>query len=258
MNCLDFRRRLLADPFANDADLLAHEAACADCAPFARELRSQELKLRSLLQDVAPPPGLAERVQLAARAEQRSNLQQRWWLGVAATLMLAVGVSMVSLWSTSIEREQVGLAQSVLYHIEDEASHLREAQAVSPDRVRSVFARFGAELAGDIGPVNFAAECLMRHRNGVHLVMPGRMGPITVFFMPGETPASVLPVTSERFAGQVLPTSWGSIAVVGENGESIEGLGERLANAVRWPEGLTDDRGLTNIATLDGARIAQQ
>ena len=69
--------------------------------------------------------------------------------------------------------------------------------------------------------------------------MPGERGPITVFFMPGEMTASTLPVQSARFSGKVVPASWGSIAVVGEAGEPLDGLAERLASKVDWPsEGL--------------------
>ena len=236
MNCLDFRRRLLTDPLAGDEDLLAHEATCTTCAPFARDLRAREIRMRSLLQNVVPPPGLAERVSLAARFQQRAERRRQWWYSAAAGVLLAVGVSMASLFSTSIERTNVALAQSVINHIEDEASHLRAAHPIPTTRVNGVFERFGAELAADIGPVHFAAECLMRQRNGVHLVMPGRMGPVTVFFMPGEMADTTMPVASARFNGEIVPTHWGSIAVVGEAGESVDGLGERLAAAVRWPD----------------------
>ena len=41
MNCLEFRRRLLTDPLSGDEDLLAHEATCAACAPFAQDLRAR-------------------------------------------------------------------------------------------------------------------------------------------------------------------------------------------------------------------------
>jgi hypothetical protein len=171
---------------------------------------------------------------------------------------MAVGVSMVSLFSTSIERGNVALAQSVINHIEDESRHLREVQAVSSGRLNRVFERFGAELAGNIGTVNFAAECLMRNRTGVHLVMPGQMGPITVFFMPGEMTESSMPVSSTRFSGKILPTAWGSIAVVGENGEPLDGLGERLAAAVNWPKQDQAESGLLGRGFVTGARIAQQ
>jgi len=142
----------------------------------------------------------------------------------------------------------------VLNHIDDEAHHLREAGPVAGQRVKFVFARFGARLNGDIGQVNFAAECLMRKRNGVHLVLPGVQGPVTAFFMPGEHTERVLPVSSERFAGHVVPTAWGSIAVVGEHGEPLEGLAQKLAGAVEWP---APDSGLVGgISTAP--LIAQQ
>ncbi|MGB5571569.1 MAG: DUF3379 family protein [Sedimenticolaceae bacterium] len=236
MNCLDFRRRMLADPFCRDEDILAHESECPACAPFAREVRAQEVHLRSALQDIAPPQGMAERIQLAARFDQRATVRRRWWYSAAATVLMTIGVSMVSLFSTSLDRSNVALAQSVINHIEDESNHLREARPVSVGRLNHVFERFGAHLAGNLGTVNFAAECVMRKRNGVHLVMPGKMGPITVFFMPGEMTEAEMPVSSARFSGRIVPTSWGSIAVVGESGESLDGLGERMAAAVDWPQ----------------------
>jgi hypothetical protein len=260
MNCLEFRRRLLADPLCKDEDLLAHEAECPACAPFAQDVRAKEIRLRSILQAVAPRPGMAERIQLAAGFERRAATRRRWWYGAAASVLLAIGVSMVSLMNTSIERGNVALAQSVVNHIEDEAHHLREAQALPARRVNLVFKRFGAKLAADIGPVNFAAECLMRNRNGVHLVLPGTAGPITVFFMPGETPPGVLSVSSPRFQGRILPTEWGSIAVVGEQGERLDGIGERLAAAVQWPQpqaGVVESTVAgRRLATL--ARVTQQ
>lgn len=260
MNCLEFRRQILTDPFCKEVAALAHEAECASCAPYARDIRAQEIRLRSALQEVSAPEGMAERIQLAARFEQRSIVQRRWWYSAAASMLMAIGISMVSLFSTSIERGNVALAQSVINHIEDEAHHLREARPVSDERLHHVFERFGAELADniDIGQVNFAAECLMRDRTGVHLVMPGKMGPITVFFMPGEMAESSMPVNSARFAGKILPTAWGSIAVVGEAGEPLDGLGERLAAAVHWTQRDLAKSDLFGRGVGGGARLTQQ
>jgi len=257
MNCLDFRRQLLTDPFCKDVELLAHEAECPSCAPFARDVRAQEIRLRNALQAISAPEGMAERIQLAARFDHRSTVQRRWWYSAAAAVLMTIGVSMVSLLSTSIERGNVALAQSVINHIEDESHHLREVHPVTAGRINRVFERFGAEVAGNLGTVNFAAECLMRDRTGVHLVMPGQMGPITVFFMPGEMTASNLVVDSTRFSGRILPTSWGSIAVVGESGELLDGLGERLAAAVRWPQSTTVESDLFGRGTLFAAGFTQ-
>lgn len=254
MNCLDFRRRLMSDPFEQDTSLAAHEDACGACAAFARELRADEVRMRALLNDIDPPSGMADRIQLAVGFERRSVQRQRWWYAAAAGVLMAVGVSMVSLWTTSVERGGLTLAQSVIHHIQDEAAHLHEAGVESGARVAGVFQRFGAQLAGDIGPVLFAAECLMRQRNGVHLVLPGKRGAITAFFMPGEMTLETLPVESERFIGEIVPTAWGSIAVVGENGEVLDGLGERLAAAVEWP---TADPGVARSELAGGHLVGR-
>jgi hypothetical protein len=235
MNCLDFHRLLLADPFSKDEAALAHEAECEACAGFARELRAQEVQLRALLQSPKAPEGLADRVRLAAGFEQRAADRRRWWYAAAAGVLLSIGVSMVSVVTTSLERSHLVLAQSVLDHIDDESHHLREVGPVSGGRLKYVFKRFGADLVADIGQVNFAAECLMRTRNGVHLVIPGERGPVTVFFMPDEHLDAPVAVDSERFDGTILPTPWGSLALVGENGEQLDGLGDRLLAAVAWP-----------------------
>lgn len=258
MNCLEFRRLLMADPMTGDEAAMAHEAECRECAGFGREIRGQEVRLRALLQEVRPPEGLAERVQLAARFEQRAAGRRHWWYAAAASLLLTIGVSMVSLLSTSLERGSVVLAQSVLDHVEDESNHLREVRAISDGRLKWVFRRFGADLVADIGPVNFAAECLMRTRNGVHLVVPGKMGPITVFFMPGEHVDSPVQIASARFQGTIVPADWGSVALVGENGEALDHLGRRMLAAVSWPVPGERVSGVVRQRELVAAITAQQ
>jgi hypothetical protein len=236
MNCLESRRLLLQDPYQHNEELLEHEANCSECARFAAEAREQESLLTSVLQAPAPPPELAENVRLAVRLERRVDSGRRIWFAAAASVLLAVSVSMVSLFDKHDTREHMALAQNVIYHIEDEATHLRTPGPAAPQRVHAVLARFGAELTGDIGRINFAAECVMRDRTGVHLVLSGKHGPVTVFLMPGERPKDMMPVDSDRFHGEIMPTQWGSIAVVGEKGEEIGSIANRVAQAVRWPE----------------------
>lgn len=255
MNCLEFRRRLLEDPLTSNEALAGHEDECEQCARYAREQRTAETRLRAMLSDISPPPELAENVQLAIRLDSRKRSRRQVWYATAASVLLIVSATIASLVSERWERGNMALAQSVLYHIDDEALHLRAAGPIPDQRVKFVFARFGASLKADIGQVNFAAECLMRKRNGVHLVLPGERGPITVFFMPGEQTEQALPVSSTRFQGYIVPTEWGSIAVVGEQGEKVDGLGERLARAVQWPSG---DSGLVGSRLPVTPLVAQQ
>jgi hypothetical protein len=234
MDCVTFRRRLLEDPSRGDADLLTHESGCTGCAEFARRTRADEARLRAALQ-VAPPPELVERIQLAASFEKPERRRERHWLAAAAGVAL-LGVGLSAAWFlTPLERRGLSLADSVLHHVRDETHHMREVGPVPGWQLEALFAAYGARLTGELGTVNFAARCIMRKKTGIHLVLPGEAGPVTVFFMPDEFAASVDAVADSRFSGYIEPAPWGSIAVVGEAGEPLEGMAERLLSKIEWP-----------------------
>jgi len=234
MDCAEFRRRLLQDPLAGDPALEAHERACPDCAGFARRARADEHRLRAALR-VSPPPDLAERVGRALAEEQAGRRPRAALpLGLTAGILLLLGALLVPA-PGPVPGQGQALAAAVLEHLQRETEHLEAAGPVAGTRVAALFGRFGARLEAGLGRVNFAAECPMRRGTGVHLVLPGSLGPVTVLFMPGDTPLEVLPVRSGRFQGRVTPTLWGSIAVIGPPGEPLEGLETRVRRAVRWP-----------------------
>lgn len=251
MDCVTFRRRLLEDPLRNEAAFLAHEQACEGCAEHARRVRASEIKMRALLH-VAPPPELAERIQLAANLDSPGAQPRRRWLQLAAGFAMLASALTIGWFISPADRYTFTLADSVLNHIHDEAHHLREVGPVTPNQVGTLFARYGAHLTGELGEVNFAAHCLMRKKTGVHLVMPGNYGPITVLFMPEETLSEPIQVGDTRFAGYVQPTAWGSIAVVGEVGERLNGFADRLLRRVIWPATLSDT---SAYPTSDNPRV---
>lgn len=246
IDCVTFRRRLLENPQQDTRAMARHEASCPTCAAYAQQVRSTELQLAKLF-DVDVPPELSERIQLAVSFERSPSQRRRrpLWLATAASLLLAVFIGVLWLHERQpIERPlQVTLSESVLHHINDEIHVLRQPGPVGPYKVERVFSRFGAAVTGPIGPVSFAAECKMRNKTGVHLVIPGEMGAITVMFMPGEMTDHQEVIVTERFTGKILPTSWGSIAIVGEKGEHLDLLARRLQETVEWPARVS---GLTN------------
>lgn len=234
MDCLTFRRKLLEDPLRQEKELLAHENDCDQCADFARRTRAQEVQLRALLNEINPPPELADRIHLAASFERPPFWHARRWIPVAAGVLLVVATLTIGWFVSPLERQAMSMADSVLDHMHDEIHHLHEVRSVTPARLANLFAQFGAAVVGDLGRLNFAAECLMRRKNGIHLVMPGRKGPVTVFFMPDETPAQYTRLSDASFDGYIVPTSWGSLAVVGIKKEPLEGVADRMLRAVNW------------------------
>jgi len=116
----------------------------------------------------------------------------------------------------------------------DEPDHLAARHDLGTQRVATVLARLGGGVSGDIGEVWFADVCAIRKALGAHLVLAGRTGPVTVLVMPGERLSHRLIVVAPGFNGVVLPTSYGSLAVVGRPGETLEDRVATLQRRLVW------------------------
>jgi len=229
MNCLEFRRQLLADPKLKSAELAEHRLACAACARFGARTQAMEHSLKETLQ-VDIPDGLASRILLRQRLEARRQVFWRRGLwAFAATMVLSVGLAMYFPRSAPLSLEA-----SVLAHVEDEQRHMLAHDNVSMEAVNQGMQKYGARLVQAVGTVNFAMDCTMRKTKGFHLVLQGDHGPVTVLVMPGDYIAQRKTVADQRFQGVVMPTRNGSMAIVAENGQDLAQMEQRLHSALQF------------------------
>ena len=221
----------MVDPRCRDREFLSHQAVCPDCAKQAKRALAFEDKLREAI-DVPLPQGL-ERP--AALPHGPNFVRQPRWLAMAASLFLAIGVAF---WMGRSGQfggdESVALDVAVLNHITRELHHLHEQGDIRPARVQALLAGFGGDVRGDIGHVSFASACDMRKARGVHLVLAGARGPVTVLVMPGEYVVESVTVRSPDYRGVVVPIVSGSMAVVGEPQEPVDQMVQRLRRRVVW------------------------
>src|SRR6185312_15169972 len=91
MDCLEFRRRLAAEPLSRDLALHAHRGECAACAAAWERAQQAERELLDALA-VPVPAGLTERILLAqATGERRQHMsRRRFALALAASLLVAL------------------------------------------------------------------------------------------------------------------------------------------------------------------------
>lgn len=250
MICPDFRRRILQDPFANDADLLQHEENCPACADYAREVRAQEVQLRALLNNTPVPADLPDKIRHKLGIKKRRQTWFRMAWAMAASLFVVVG----SFWLVNINSgllgEPVPLAQNVLQHVEKEQHHYDVSKQVPHFQLNALFAQFKAKPSKQLGQVNFAAICPMGEHKGVHLAINGEMGPVTVFFMPQEHIEQPIDVASTQLQGEITPTHWGSIAVIGEPGEPISNIAQHMRNSVAWPNAVAAIQHMRSMSAL--------
>lgn len=229
MNCIGLRRALSIQPGSEDPEVLAHRRVCADCEAFARRQAVFERTLEDAVR-IPVPEGLASRVLVAhgvGLEGVRRVRRRRFRLAFAASIAFGLLVS----WLVS---EPEPLDRAVVAHIDHERSHLADRRNLSPEQVNQVLAPLGIAVEAGVGPVHYAGTCPIRRRLGAHLVLEGEKGPVTVLFMPDEPVVGRLPIGDAGLQGIIAPAGRGSIAIVGQPGEALDGIERRVRLAVRF------------------------
>ena len=105
---------------------------------------------------------------------------------------------------------------------------------MAPEALGFLLSQFGAELDRAVGRVSYASVCRIGRQTGVHVVVPGQQGPVTILIMPGEYVMRRSQVRSSRFSGVIVPTKKGSMAIVGQKLEPVDEVAERMQRAIVW------------------------
>lgn len=206
MNCIDFRRGILANPRQPGEPQLAHAAECAACREFLERQREMDAELFSALQ-VPPPDGLADRIIVA-----RGLKPHRWLWPVAAGVVLAVGVGLL------VPRLGAGdpLGREAIAHVGLEPQSFTTAHAVPSDLLTALLSEQRMAAVRAVGQITYSRVCPLAGKVARHLVLRTAQGtPVTLFLLPDDPQVRKRAVTErDGMAAVVIPTAKGSITIV--------------------------------------------
>lgn len=228
MNCLDFRRLMLADPRHLSDGQRAHMAGCRACQEYAARSGEFETVLEGALR-VPVPDGLAERILLQRRM---AHAHQRFgWVALAVSLFL--GVAATTLWFRGLEPRDT--AHAVIAHVVSEPGALRDRQRVSADAVREAFALVGAQVREPLPGVRHLAPCEVEGKPGRHMVLHTDQGLVTVIVMPEHERVPWRMVTTEDgYTTAVVPAQRGNLGIVVDAGRDVAQVERLLRAHVSW------------------------
>ena len=227
MDCLEYRRLCGADPDRQDADFLDHQHVCSSCAAFADRIRDLDRRLLRAMQVPLP----AEDGNPYAAPEQIPDQAKTMWIGMAASLVLGLGLALVT-WNSAPHGD---LEQDLIAHIYHErAALITTDQAVPGKRLAAVLRRSGTRMDSNDTLVSYARTCLFRGQLVPHLVVQGETGPVTVMILPNVYVESPTDFSEEGFYGTILPASSGSIAVIAGQEGDLEVVSGTISESVRW------------------------
>ena len=226
MDCLEFRRRVGAEPALAGDEIEAHRRDCPACARYQDELRAMDAQIARALALDATLIGRRG----APAATPSSRLRQPRWLALAASIVVGIAVGL-ALWVGS---PRVSLAREVIGHVVDEPGAMVGTSPVSAATLAGVLDPEGTRLRPGLGDVTFAMRCVFEGHVVPHLVVRTARGPVTVLLLRHRSVGERTQIVEKGYTGIVLPAPRGSIAIVGRDLKDLDAIARQVFEAVDW------------------------
>lgn len=225
MNCEEFRRKLLEDPHCQDPEFLAHRDKCLPCREEEQAVNRLESGLEKLL-NVRPPPDLKGSLQRIPR--------RRHWLPVALAASLA-GMAALGAWwmATPVDNGNAVMVAEVLHHIKHEPRHLSAAPVLTAGAWKAISPRVQVDTDDWNHKVTYAAPCEMMGERGLHLILAGDEGPVSVLVIVDQHVGESRLFHEARHRGVLRPLKNGMLAVVSANGRPVDDLAAEIAPRIK-------------------------
>lgn len=231
MDDLEFRRAIYADPHQHDERLKQAAAQDPAKAQAWQEAKWLDEKVQKAAQ-VDVPDGLAQRLLLrqSMQAYRQQKQQRHWYMGLAASLLLMVGLTF-TFWQPG----QVDVAENALAHIYHEHKALEVDENLSLAQVNAKLASFGGEFVADIGKVYYANFCDFKNTKSLHMVLDSPEGKITVFIVPHNEKQKLSEhFSNHEYQGKTLNMQRASLILVGNKQQRFSSLEESLKAKLRF------------------------
>jgi hypothetical protein len=225
ITCIEFRHRAGAEPFAADPAMEAHRRECAACARYQDELRAMDGVIQRALAVELPP-------RAGAPAESAADVRRRRFLAIAASLVAGVAVGVVLL----VSAPRASVAREVIDHVAHEPGTMDTTEPIAPAALAAVLDPDGTQLRPDVGDVTFAARCVFDGRVVPHLVVRTPQGPVTVLMLRHRRLGRPVRISEQGYEGVVMPAPRGSVAIVGQDVADIDGVAQKVFDAVHWAD----------------------
>jgi hypothetical protein len=213
MNCLEFRRTILADPRRLGVEAAAHAGECAGCKEFlARTLEEEALLGRALR--VAVPEGVHARIldrTVAARNAVR-------WLALAASVLVAVAVAFAVGWTRNDELALAGIS----FVVHEEAQSITDATPTDWNALVRVARDMGLSLPEQLGEMHYVCVYPFSAGPAHHLLVKTPLGKVTVLLIPDRPLAARGAGSAHGLNAAVLPAARGSVVIISDSPRSLQ------------------------------------
>ena len=244
MDELEFRRRAIAHPHEQDPAFLEQAQRSSANRKHLDEMKQLDRSLQRAM-EVEVPAGLAERILLrqALEADQpqvvplpvrpRSN-----WRALAMAASVAFLLGMSTRWiSWPVAPDTLSLAQVAMSHVYGEEPFIHAVdERVSLHTINAKMEKYGATLSEMPGmKVTYVNHCAFYQGPALHMVLQGKMGPVTLFLVPKHLPLTIQSDFADgTLKGEILPLKGANMVLIGDMQEPLAPVARQLESRLHW------------------------
>lgn len=226
MNCLDYRRILLAGDGETDA-MRVHRLGCVFCSDLFKEHAAFEGELRRAL-EVPIPADFAGRVvdSLQARgpAAPVRRADRRRFLAAAAVGAGAAGIGLYA-W---LGRDDPMAMACIDFVMKDEAKSLMMGAMPHAEAERMLADTLPLAKIERIGQIRHIAPCPFGNGTAYHVILMVPQGKVTLLVMPDTPMPARGRATHSGMHASVVPLRKGSVGIVGDSAAIVASVAGAL------------------------------
>lgn len=235
MDELEFRRKVMSDPKQRDKELLEMIATNESSAKYVDDVLQLDKHIAQAFK-IDVPDELADKIlfQQSALLEDEKVIRPQFVrkaMAIAASIAFTAGllVGQIQWGNILVSPAQASLSEMAVQHVIHEEGFVnRLDEQADMSQINAKMQPLAYKLDGDFPyHVYYLNHCGFGKENAVHMVFQGEKGKVTLFFTPIVS-KQALAFKQDGMSGIVEPIGDASLILVGEQGENVSAIAEKL------------------------------
>lgn len=266
-----FYQRVMQNPDQLDEQVQAFLTEHPRQKRVVQQVRKMNQVLKSTLTSVQPPEPLTDKILLHTFQSEPANMsclktlcgrcwqslhkasrwlkeklrEEKWrWVSgsaLASAFLLAALMPQIEGLNEPlpavIQGERIAsVEQALLEHFHKHPDFVKKHEAVPAEQLQAKLEAFGASLAQPMDFVTHVSECNIHGIKGLHMVVQGFSGPVTVIMLPEVTVSEVVAFKEQMVYGKLVPIKGAILAILGHNLTQMGWAQMTVLNHIRFGE----------------------
>ncbi len=233
MNCFEFKKFSMSDPYSEEQAFLQHKEDCIECRNYLNGILAFDTKLAQAASVSRAPDDFKARLKLRHVIQQQEVRHQRFrWMSYAAGVMLATAAVFFGVQNHQTGKDFNNLYNEVVNHIEFEPQSLTTVQATAQARMQSHLASYaGFKDVEELSGLRYSQLCPIGKHKTWHAVMDHGHGLVTVIYFKGDQMPERSGAEKNDYV-KIIKRESGSVMLLGNSQKAVDTAEQELNQSI--------------------------